>query len=321
MKRGKDQSSSPRANVRIEDMRLFAKVAESKTFTAAAQLLGMPKQTLSRRVAELERALDVVLLHRTTRRLHLTEAGAAYADRCAEMVRLAEEANHAITDDAEVPKGVLRVTADPLFGETFLAPLIIAYAKRWPAVHVDVMLTQRRVDLVEEGVDVAFRVGVVDESQLSAVKLGPARVRYCASPAYVARRGAPKTPKQLASHDCVLVHAEGGSVKWPFRGARGIELLPVSGRLRFNSFAMARSAALAGLGIAIFPEFACAEDVRRKRLVPVLEDWLVDVGAVWLLYPARRYLTARVRTFVDLARESLERDPPWASREARHTRK
>ncbi len=302
-----------RTEARIEDMRLFAKVAEAKTFTAAALLLEMPKQTLSRRVAELERALGVVLLHRTTRRLHLTEAGAAYAQRCAEIVRLAEEANHAITDDVAIPKGVLRVTADPLFGETFLAPLVVAYAKRWPAVHVEVTLTPRRVDLVEEGFDVAFRVGVLGESDLSAKNLGPARVRYCASPGYLSRRGAPKTPKQLASHECVLVHAEGGTTRWPFRGPRGIELVSVTGRLRFNSFAMGRSAVLGGLGIAIFPEFACEDDVRRKRLVPVLEDWTVDVGAVWLLHPAGRYLTARVRTFVELARERLEREPPWAS--------
>jgi DNA-binding transcriptional LysR family regulator len=232
-------------------------------------------------------------------------------------VRLAEEANRAITDDAEQPKGVLRVTADPLFGETFLTPLILEYAERWPTVQVEVTLTQRRVDLVEEGFDVAFRIGKVDDPELSATDLGPARVRYCASRGYVARRGAPKTPKQLATHECVLVHAEGGSVKWPFRGARGLDLLPVTGRLRFNSFAMAKGAVLAGLGIAIFPEFACADDVRRKRLVPLLEDWLVDVGSVWLVHPTRRYLTARVRTFVDLARERLRREAPWARGETR----
>lgn len=297
--------------MKLEDMRLFAKVAEARSFTAAARSLGMPKQTLSRRVAELEEALDVQLLHRTTRRLHLTEVGAAYAERCAEIVRLAEEANHAVTEARQVPRGVLRVTADPVFGEAFLPGLLIEYARRWPEVQVEVVLTRRRVDLVEEGFDVAFRIGRVDEPALTARNLGPARVRYCASPAYVARKGAPASPEALAEHECILVVPEGVPVRWPFRGRKGDELVPVSGRLRFNSFALAHAAALAGLGIAIFPEFTCAEDLRRKRLVPVLEDWVVDAGAVWLVHPTARVLTARVQAFIELALEWLARKQPW----------
>jgi DNA-binding transcriptional LysR family regulator len=295
----------------LEDMRLFAQVAAARSFTAAARSLGVPKQTLSRRVAELERELGVQLLLRTTRRLHLTDVGAAYAERCAEVVRLAEEANQAVTDTRRTPKGTLRVTADPTFGEAFLTGIVVEYARSWPEVHVDVVLTRRRVELVEEGFDIAFRVGRVDDPSLTALQLGPARVRYCASPAYLARRGTPATPEQLREHECILVVSDGAPVRWPFQGRKGDMMVQVSGRLRFNSFAMAHAAALSGLGIAIFPEFACAEDIRRGKLVPVLEDWGVEAGTVWLVHPTHRYFTARVRTFIELALARLAHQPPW----------
>jgi DNA-binding transcriptional LysR family regulator len=219
--------------VRIDDMRLFAAVAGTGSISGAAQQLGMPKQTLSRRIGQLERDLGAQLLHRTTRRLRLTDVGAGYAERCRELVRLADDANRAVADAHDVPRGTLRITADPVFGEAFVGDLVLDYARRWPEVAIEVALTRRRVDLIEEGFDVAFRVGQVDDPALSGLRLGPAR--------------------------------------GPFRGSRGPRLLPVKGRLVLTSFAMAHAAARAGLGIAIFPEFACAADVRRRRLVPVLE--------------------------------------------------
>jgi DNA-binding transcriptional LysR family regulator len=297
--------------MRLEDMRLFAQVAERLSFTAAARALGLPKQTVSRRVGELERALSVRLLHRTTRRLHLTELGAAYAERCAEVVRLADEANRSVTDAGATPRGTLRVTADPVFGEAFLPALVVEFARRWPEVQVEVVLTRRRVDLVEEGFDVAFRVGRGEDGALTATSLGPARVRYCATRGYLARRGVPRTTEDLREHDCILVLGDGSPVRWPFRVKGRDVLVPVEGRLRFNSFALAHAAALAGLGIALFPEFACAAEVRRRRLVPVLDEWVAEVGAVWLVHVTRRYLTARVRAFVDLATERLAANPPW----------
>ncbi len=297
----------------LEDMRLFARVAEALSFTAAARGLGVPKQTLSRRVAALELALGVRLLHRTTRRLHLTAPGVAYAARCAEIVRLSGEASRAARDADGTPRGRLRVTADPVFGDAFVGGVVVEYARTWPEVRVEVVLTRRRVDLIEEGFDVAFRVGHVDDPALSGLDLGPARVRYCASPAYLARAGTPATPDDLAGHQLIVVAADASPVRWPFRGTAGPRLVPVSGRLTLSSFAMAYAAALAGLGVGLFPEFACADDVRLGRLVPVLDASLVDVGAVWLLHAARTPLPARVRAFIDLTRVRLARRPPWLS--------
>jgi DNA-binding transcriptional LysR family regulator len=287
--------------MRLEDMRLFAAVAAARSFTAAARSLGMPKQTVSRRISELEDSLDVRLLHRTTRRLHLTDVGAAYAERCAEIVRQADEANRAVTEAAAAPRGVLRVTADPELGESFLAGIALDYARRFPEVELEILLTRRRVRLVEEGFDIALRVGWIDDSALTATRLGPARVRYCASRAYLRRRGMPRIPGDLVDHDCLIVLADDMPMRWPFRGRSGPELYPVTGRLRFNSIALARGAALAGLGIALFPEFLCVADLRARRLVAVLDDWRIDAGAVWLIHPAGRYLAARVRAFAELA--------------------
>jgi DNA-binding transcriptional LysR family regulator len=296
--------------IHLEDMALFAQVADAKSFTEAARVSGVPKQTLSRRVAALERALGVQLLHRTTRRLHLTDAGAAYAARCAEVVHLATEANRAASDAQAVPRGTLRITADPVFGEAFLTDLVVDYARAWPEVRIDVALTRRRVDLAEEGFDVAFRVGHCDDASLAGHALGPARVRYCASPAYLAEHGVPRAPEELSTHDCLVV-SDGAPVRWPFRGPGRPRGVPVSGRLTVSSFAIARATAVAGLGIALFPEFACAEDVRQGRLTPILDDWVVEVGSVWLLHAARRLLAARVRAFAELARARFATVPPW----------
>jgi DNA-binding transcriptional LysR family regulator len=297
--------------IKLDDMRLFAKVAEQKSFTRAADLLGLPKQTLSRRVLELERSLGVQLLHRTTRRMQLSEAGAAYAERCAEIVRSADDANRSVSETAETPRGTLRITADPVFGDAFLADLVVDYAKRWPEVRLDVVLTRRRVDLLEEGFDLAFRIGHVDDPSISGKRLGPARVRFCASPRYVSRHGAPAGPDDLAEHACLVVASDGVPARWPLPGPRGPRLVPITGRMTVSSFAMARRAALAGLGIALFPEFACAEDLRKKRLVPVLGGARVEVGAVWLLHVTRHFVPVRIRAFVDLARARFSRDPPW----------
>jgi DNA-binding transcriptional LysR family regulator len=290
----------------LDDLRLFAAVVQAGSFSGAARRLGVPKQTLSRRIAELEDRLRVQLLHRTTRSLKPTEIGAAYAARAGEIVRLAEEAERAVTDSRPEPSGLLRVTADPVFGEAFVSGLVVEYARRFAGVEVEVVLTRRRVDLIEEGFDVAFRIGMVDDPSLTAIRLGPARVRYCASPAYVKRHGRPALPKDLARHQCLVVN-EGTPVRWPFRGTKGIDLVPIQGRLRMTSFAMAHEAALAGLGIAIFPEFACAEDLRKKKLVSVLDDFVVEVGGIFLVHPAARYLSARVRSFVDLTTTRLAR--------------
>lgn len=297
--------------IALDDMRLFAALAACGSYTAAARALAIPKQTLSRRIAGLERRLGVQLVHRTTRSLRLSQVGAAYAERCAALVTAASEANEAVRDADRVPRGLLRVSADPLFGEAFVGELVVEQATRWPELGISVSCTRRRVDLIEEGFDVAFRVGHVDDARLSATRLGPAHVRYCASPAYVRRHGRPRGADDLAAHACILVGNGDEPVRWPVHVGAGVEMVPVRGRLRFDSFAIAHRAAIGGLGVAIFPEFACAADVAAGRLVPVLEDRPLDVGAVWVVHARARYLTPRIRSFVELAVERWAAQPPW----------
>src|SRR5262249_2564474 len=154
----------------------------------------------------------------------------AYADRCAEIVRLAGDANRSVSDVNDVPHGTLRVTADPVFGDAFVTGLVNDYAKRWPEVRVDVVLTRRRIELVEERFDVAFRIGQSDDAALRGIALGAARIRYCASPAYIARRGVPAKMEELAKHDCIVV-SDRGPARWPVPGERAPKLVPVSARL------------------------------------------------------------------------------------------
>jgi DNA-binding transcriptional LysR family regulator len=296
---------------KIDDMRLFAQLAEAGSLTAAARALAIPKQTLSRRLAALEEALSVQLATRTTRRLRLTEVGEAYAARCAEIARLADDANLAVQDRAETPRGTLRITADPTFGESFLPGLVAEYVRANPEVTVDAILTARRVDLIEEGFDVAFRVGRLEDSSLVARKLGAARLAYVASPTYLDERGKPEGPEDLANHECIQLVPRPGPSRWPFGGKDGLRLVSVSGRVRVNSLPLARQAALAGLGIVNLPAFACAGDIERGTLVSVLDQWVPDAGFVHVVYPGTRFLAPKLRRFIDLAVERFSANRPW----------
>ena len=291
--------------VRIDDMRLFAELAEAGSLTGAAARLGMPKQTVSRRLVELETALGVQLAQRTTRRLRLTDVGRAYAVRCREVARLADEANHAAAAVAgDEPRGTLRITADPTFGEAFLPGLSAQFLALHRKVRLEVVLTARHVDLVDEGFDLAFRVGRLEDSSLVARRLGPARLRCCAAPEYLARRGPPADPAALTEHDCIELSPRSGPSRWPFHDpGGGVQSIVVAGRIQVNSLPMAREVARAGLGIANLPAFACEADVAAGLLETVLDDWTIDVGGVHVVYPPQRFLAARVRRFVDLAIE------------------
>lgn len=296
---------------KIDDMRLFAALAEAGSLTAAARALAVPKQTVSRRLAALEDALGVQLATRTTRRLRLTEIGEAYAARCAEIARLADDANLAVQDRAEAPRGTLRVTADPTFGESFLPGLIAEYVGRNPEVTVEAILTPRRVDLVEEGFDVAFRVGRLEDSSLVARRLGVARLAYVASPDYLDAHGKPNAPDDLVDHECIELVPRPGPSRWPFGGREGLRLVAVSGRVRVNSLPLARQAALMGLGVANLPAFSCKEDVDAGRLIGVLDDWVPDAGFVHVVYSGTRFLAPKLRRFIDLAVERFGAARPW----------
>lgn len=290
---------------RLDDLRLFAEVARHRSVSAAARGLGITKQTVSRRLSELEQTLGVELARRTTRRLALTDAGRFYAERCREVVRLAEEASREASTEGGTVSGQLRVSADPTFGESLLPELVLQYAKAHAAVSVEVLLTSRKIDLLEEGVDVAFRIGPPpDVTYLVAARLGPARLVTVATPEYLRARGRPKRPKDLEGHDCIGLQPSPEHRGWPLSVDGRVEMIPVREKVRTGGVRLALRAVLGGLGIGHLPEFAVRSSIRAGNLRQVLAKHSPELGGVHLVYPHTRLPSARVRTFVDVATKS-----------------
>ena len=290
----------------IGQIHLFVKVVETGGFTAAARELGVPKSTVSRQIARLEDRLGVRLLERTTRALRTTEVGQAFYERCRGIVSDMGEAEAAVTQAQVVPQGTLRLSAPLTFGYLFLGELVSRFLLEYPELHVEVSLSDRKVDLIEEGYDVAIRAGTLGDSSMIARRLGSAEGVICASPTYLAARGTPTRPEDLKDHDCLLYQYQSSS-SWRV----GDTNVPVSGRLVSNNGDILRAAAVAGLGIANAPRFILGPELRAGRLVPVLQDHEQSNAGVWALYPHNRHLSAKVRAFVDFAVAHFGNVPPW----------
>jgi DNA-binding transcriptional LysR family regulator len=252
------------------------------------------------------------LLNRTTRRLSLTEAGAAFYAGCRRVVAEAEAAERAVTALAAVPRGTLKVNAPMSFGVLHLAPALPDFLRRYPELAVDLALNDRIVDLVAEGFDVGIRIGRLTDSSLIARRLAPSRRVLCAAPSYLATRGTPRAPEDLADHDCLLYSYQSEGREWRFRGPGGLRSVKIEGRLRVNNGDVIRTAAMGGLGIAMLPTFIAGDDLRRGRLRCLLPDWHGAVEeAVHAVFPASRNLLPKVRVFVDFLAERFGERPYW----------
>jgi DNA-binding transcriptional LysR family regulator len=273
------------------DMVLFAIVVREGSFTRAARKMGLTKQTVSERIAKLEAASHVRLLERTTRSLRPTDAGEAYAQRCALIAAQIDEANAELSHRQSQPAGVLRISTPVLYGRRFLGPVVTDYLRRFPDVRVEVVLADRRVNLIEEGFDLAIRVGDLDDSSLIATKLGDGFVHYVASPRFVAEHGVPG-PTALGATRCIGLSR---SETWAVAGAQS-KIEPV---LVVNDLEMACDAAIAGIGIARLPSLVCRDAVHEGRLQVLFGATHTLVRPVYAVYPSRAYLPAKVRVFVD----------------------
>ena len=281
-------------------MTVFAKVVEQGSFARAADRLSISTSACSRLVAELEAHLETRLLNRTTRRLSLTESGQGFYERCVQLLADLDDAERAATESAASPRGTLRLTTSINFGVRHVSPAIGEFLAKYPAVKFDVSLSDRIVDLVEEGYDLAIRIGSAGGETVVARKLGEARMVACASPAYLKARGAPKTPEDLARHSCLTYEYMPTRQVWPFRGKDGREhAVRVAGPLHSNNGDLLAAAAVAGVGIAYEPEFILGPDLKAGRLVPILTSYTAPLGPIYAVYPSRRYLSAKVRAFVD----------------------
>ncbi len=285
---------------RFRALTAFAKVVEHGSFARAAQRLGISTTACSRHVAELEGHLDARLLNRTTRRLSLTESGQAFYERCVQLLADLEDAEAAASASTARPRGTIRLTCSINFGVRHVSPAIADFLARHPEVSFDVQLSDRFVDLVEEGFDLAIRIGLAGAEQLVARRLGETRVLACASPEYLKRHGAPRVPEDLARHRCLTYEYLDPRNLWRFRGADGREhAVRVAGPLHANNGDLLVAAAVQGLGIVCEPDFIAGPEIEAGRLVRILEDYGVRATPIYAVYPSRRHLSAKVRAFVD----------------------
>jgi DNA-binding transcriptional LysR family regulator len=288
----------------LNSVRVFAQVVESGTFRGAAQALGQPKSTVSLRVAKLEDQLGERLLERTTRRLRLTEAGAAYHRRALAALEALREAEQTLSDQRLRPSGHLRVTTTFEGGQFLFAPIFAEYVRRYPEVELVVVLADRHVDLIEEGIDVAIRSGALADSGLVARRLRiPGTLRYYASPAYLAARGTPRRPRDLERHDCLIMTGQREPRVWKFGSGKKPALVKVRARAEANSFVVVGEFAKAGLGIACMPVYVAAAAVASGALVSVLDRYVRASGPAHAVYPSARHLSPKVRALLELLDE------------------
>jgi len=292
-------------------MAVFAKVVASGSLSAAARDLGLSTAVVSRRLAALESRLGVRLVNRTTRRLALTDEGAAYHEACARILAEIEDADAAATARRVEPQGVLKVALPASFGHKHIAPLVPPFAARYPKIQLVFSLSDRTVNMIEEGYDLAIRIGELEDSSLAARKLAPNRRVVCASPGYLARCGTPQTPADLQSHNCLTTNDL--QMTWEYKGADGKRgSVRVSGQYACDNWEVLREWALAGLGIALKSTWDVRLQLEGGLLVPVLPgyDFGTDV-AIYAVYPHRRYLPAKTRVFIDYLAESFGPEPYW----------
>ncbi len=285
---------------RFSAIAAFVQVVESGSFARAAERLDVSVSSVSRHVTELEAHLDARLLNRTTRRLSLTEIGRIFHERCVQLLADLEEAEESAGAGTITPRGTLRLTCSITFGARHLAPAVTAFIARYPEMRFDVELSDRAVDLVEEGFDAAVRIGAIGSQNVVARRIGATGLICCAAPSYLTRHGAPGTPEELAKHACFTYEYVSRKGTWPFVDRHGRDRsVAVTGPVHANNGRFLEALAVAGLGIAYEPDFIVGPDVRAGRLVPLLRDFAPPPAGIHVVYPSRRHLSAKVRAFTD----------------------
>ncbi|EHK59255.1 LysR family transcriptional regulator [Allomesorhizobium alhagi] len=287
----------------LNDILVFARVVEAGSFTAAARLLGMPKTTVSRRIAALEREVGMRLIQRTTRSLSMTDAGRLYYEQSSQALRTIEDANLRLAEARAEPSGTIRISAPVGFGDSFLTGAVFDFLGEHPKTRIELCLTDDQLNLVESGIDLAFRTGILPDSTLIARKLGSTHRILCASPDYLARRGVPAMPADLARHHCVIAGQSTASAHWVLDGPHGQETVTVSGRFAANEMQAVIAAAIAGYGVALLPHRIAEAPIGDERLRRVLADYATPAGGLYAVYPSSRHLSPVVKAFIELAAE------------------
>lgn len=300
---------------RLHSMKVFAKVVEQGSFVRAAEILELSNAVVTRYIVDLENHLGTRLLNRSTRRLSLTEPGQVYLERVRHILPEIEEAEAIIAMETKKPAGTLSLYSHVSFGQGQLGKLLPEYSRIYPEVALDVTLSERAMDLVEEGIDIGFFSSLQKfDASMVVRKIGVAEVMLCASPAYIAQHGAPQTPDELSRHACLNFSYEHLRHFWHVKTNEGVRDIPIKSNVVSNNAMLLRDFALAGMGIALRPSFSLGDDLRCGKLQRVLSDHQMGQVDVMMAYPSRRLLSAKVRSFVDfiIERFSHPESDPWA---------
>lgn len=297
---------------RLSELEIFVKVVELESFSGAARELMLSKSQVSKQISRLEDRLGARLMHRTTRRMSLTDVGRVFYQRCVHILADLEEAELSIGKLQSEPRGTLRISVPMSFGVMYLAPALSDFMSAFPDLQVDLNFSDRQIDIVDEGYDMAIRIGALADSSLIARKLAPVQLFLCGSPRYLECIGSPSHPSDLKKHNCLRYRYFSTGSAWSFYSGQGKESVKVEGSLQTNNGDALREAALHHIGLCILPDFLVFEDLKAGRLVRVMEDWTVgEAFYIWALYPHNRHLSAKVRLFVDYLLNRFTPTPPW----------
>jgi len=292
---------------KLSSMRVFIQVARMGSFSAAADALGISKAMVSKHISRLEDNLDIQLFNRTTRSLSLTEVGTVYRDRVKEILDDIEETELSVSQLSSEPRGTLRIMAPTSFGSFHLSRIVAAYLREYSHVSIDMILTERLPDLVEERLDLAIRIGHLEDSSLFARKITDARMIVCGSAEYLERHGVPKTPEELLEHNC-LTHTTHTGEAWSFMGSQGVYGVDVHGTIKSNAVDALRIAAIQGCGLVHLPIYMLTKDLSTGRLISVLNEYEGAKRPIHAVYLHRMHLSAKVRTFVDFLYEQYQQN-------------
>lgn len=290
---------------------VFVAVVECGGFSPAANKLNITKSAVSKRINQLEDELGIRLLNRTTRKLSLTEAGKRYYEYVSQSLNLAQQGIDAVTELQGNPRGKLKLTAPMSFGVLHVAPLVAEFLALYPDVEIDLQLEDRMVDLVQDGFDLGIRIGNLPLSNLVAKRLTPCRSVLCASPNYLDQHGLPNKPSDLSNHNCLQYTYYRGGSEWVFESMGNEFRVVPKGRLTVNNSEAIRRAVIEGVGIAQLPTFIVAKDIAEGNLIPVMQDYQLPMHAVYAVFPERKHMPVKVRTFIDFISERLGADNPY----------
>ena len=298
---------------RLNSMRLFVEVVNRGSFTGAAEKTGLSRAQLSKSVMQLESFLGARLLNRTTRKISLTETGQIYFERCTAILQEVEEAEAVAREMTDNPSGNLLLAAPTSFGVRHLENLIPQYLKKYPNMQISLSLNDRFVDVIAEGYDLVIRIAELADSSLISRRIAPCKRVFCASPDYLNNFGTPQVPQDLAIHRCLVYSNELKPDSWDLHGPEGIESVKINGPFCSDNGDVLRSAAVAGLGITLLPTFIVGPDLQAGRLQQVLSEYCPPEIAIYALFPSRKYLSAKVRSFIEFLTENFGDKPEWDS--------